>query len=317
MKALIIGGTGTLGRGLAREILRRDPRNSVVVMSRCELKQKEMSREFSEPRRLSFLLGDIRDGGVVDSCLVNGSYDVVFLTAALKHVDVLEENPEESIKTNVLGTLNVADAAVRAGVPRVVFSSTDKAVDPINVYGMCKGIAEKVLLRRNETQERTRFLVYRWGNVVGSRGSVLQSFADTLAREGKAYITALDMTRFWIRIDDAIRFMLDTYQAAICHEVLIPEIKAASVLEIVDAVARHLDVREYEPCITGVRRGEKLHEALKSGHSAGPMSSQDWPRYSAGELDEMVGEILSASRAKASHQAPLEIPAEIKNGVSH
>lgn len=181
-------------------------------------------------------------------------------------------NPEESVKTNVLGTINIADAAIAAGVKHVIFSSTDKAVAPINAYGMSKGIAEKILFRRNQTQSTTRFSVYRWGNVCSSRGSVIPTFVSALKRGDEVPITDMRMSRFWIRIEDAVNYMLDTYTIASAHAPMIPPIKAAPVTEVVRALGDIIGVLPRTKKIP-IRPGEKLHESLT------PDFSSDDPAY--------------------------------------
>lgn len=281
MRYVILGGTGTLGRTLIRELLKQDD-VTVVCFSRDELKQKETEAQFRDSR-LSFKIGDIRDAGAVAMAMAGA--DVVFHVAALKHVDSMQANPEESVKTNILGTMNVAHAAVALGVPHVVFSSTDKAVSPVNVYGHCKAISEQILLNLNETQSKTRFSVYRWGNVVGSRGSAIHSFAKTLKEERKVYLTDWNMTRFWIRIEDAVRFMLETYQQS--SGIMVPIMKSAPVVDMVQAIAEIVGVPSYDVVITGMRPGEKVHESILQG-----LSSCDGPYYPLTDLKKLVREAL-------------------------
>jgi UDP-N-acetylglucosamine 4,6-dehydratase len=216
-----------------------------------------------------------------------GQY-VVFHCAALKHVDTLEMNPEESVKTNVIGTMNVADAAIAERVRYVVFSSTDKAVFPVNAYGMSKGLSEKILLRRNRTQTTTQFSVFRWGNVVGSRGSVIPVFAQTLQTQGKAFITHPEMTRFWIRISEAARFMIARYRSA--DGVMIPPMKAARVVDVITSVGRALNLEKTDVEVIGIRPGEKIHESLSEG-----LHSDEAPRMDRDELDTLVRETIGAS----------------------
>jgi UDP-N-acetylglucosamine 4,6-dehydratase len=280
MKALILGGTGTLGQELARQLLEQNV--EVTVFSRCELKQKTMAGGLLGGQ-IRYILGDIRDPQALRAAMV-GQY-VVFHCAALKHVDTLEINPEESIKTNVIGTMNVADAAIAEKVRYVVFSSTDKAVFPVNAYGMSKGLSEKILLRRNRTQTTTQFSVFRWGNVVGSRGSVIPMFAQTLQTQGKAFITHPEMTRFWIRIEDAVRFMIARYRSA--DGVMIPPMKAARVTDVVASVIRVLRLKEAKIEMVGVRPGEKIHESISD-----LIHSDEAPRFDADELDALVQESL-------------------------
>lgn len=238
---LIVGGTGTLGRELIRQL----PDKRIRVLSRCELKQKDLLAEFPH---VECVLGDIR--GSLDRAMEGVEY--VFHVAALKHVDTLEANAEESVRTNILGTMNVCEAAKRAGVKRLVFSSTDKAVCPINVYGMSKGISERIVLNHGYT-------VYRWGNIVGSRGSALHYFINAIRKDETINVTHPDMSRFWMKIEDAVAFMLDTYQEE--PGVRIPAMKAAPVLAIINALA-FLMGKEATLRISGLRPGEKIHESL-------------------------------------------------------
>lgn len=289
MKYLVLGGTGTLGKAIVRRLLcEYEPQ--IICLSRCELKQKEMQVEFKNDKRLSFKLGDIRDVNTLYSAAQD--VNTIFHVAALKHIEVSEENPEESIKTNIQGTLNVADVAYQAGVKHVIFSSTDKAVDPINVYGMCKGISEKLLLRRNEIQTRTRFSVYRWGNVLASRGSVIKSFVDSLKQDHRVSITHPDMTRFWIRIEDAVDFIFKTYPTDPGNEVLIPPIKTASLSSLVAVLADIIGVNDYSVNYTGLRLGEKVHENLRSLHTPYPLDSKTSPSYSMPELRDLLTDTL-------------------------
>jgi UDP-N-acetylglucosamine 4,6-dehydratase/5-epimerase len=243
MKAVIVGGTGTLGHELIRQLY--NSCSSIVSVSRCELKQKELKDEFP---KVVTVLGDIRDKQSLLKPFKNA--DVVFHVAALKHIEVMEENPEECIKTNVIGTLNVCDAAEEAGVKRVVFSSTDKAVLPINIYGMAKAVSEKIMLSRGH-------IVYRWGNVANSRGAATHYFKRAIENNEPVNLTHPDMTRFWIRIEDAVKFMIDTYKTA--SGIMIPNIR-----------------------ITDLRPGEKLHESILPD-----VTSKNSAKYSMMELVEI------------------------------
>lgn len=283
MRYLIVGGTGTLGRALIRELLEK-PDSEIRCVSRCELKQKELKDEFKSSR-LTCYLGDVKDISSLHRPMAG--VDVVFHVAALKHVDTGEYNPEETIKTNVLGTINVADACEQAGVKYCVFSSTDKAVEPINLYGMTKAISEKVLLRRNRVQTKTQYAVYRWGNVTGSRGSAIPIFLQAIRSNKPIPITDFEMTRFWIRIEDAVSFMLKTYQTSDGLAVMIPPIKAASVTTVVEVLAK-LDGKnavEFEK--VGLRPGEKIHEALESG-----FYSDIAPQYTHDELELLLKDFV-------------------------
>lgn len=279
MKNLIIGGTGTLGHALVEKL---GP-ESCIVFSRDELKQQNMRKKFNG---LKTVLGDVRD----QQSLVNAMMGVqrVFHVAALKHVDILEEYPEEAFHTNVNGVVNAANAAKICGVKNFVFTSTDKAVLPINVYGMTKAMAEKYLLQQNKEQSETAFNVYRWGNIIGSRGSAIHFFAKTLREQKTAYITNVNMTRFWMLIEDAVEFML-SYQDP--HKVCFPQMKAAPVIDVVRAVANILKIDEYKTVITGIRPGEKLHESLHYDFDFN-IKSDTAPRHSVASLEKMIRPLL-------------------------
>lgn len=261
MKHLVIGGTGTLGSAVIAKLY-SNPDIELTCLSRDELKQQQLKARFP---RVRFMVGDIRDRDRVAEAM-NG-VETAYLVAALKHVDVLEDNVGEAIKTNVLGVINVAEAAVQAGVRHVVFSSTDKAVLPINTYGMTKGISERYLLSLNRRQDATKFSVFRWGNVAGSRGSVINTFAESLKAGNGVRITDSRMTRFWIHIDDAVEYLLSTYRSAAGDRAMIPPMRAALVTDIAAVMAKILGVKQPGVVVTGLRAGEKIHECLESSHN--------------------------------------------------
>ncbi len=283
MKYVIIGGTGTLGTCLIEKLYAD---NEITCFSRDELKQQDMKRRFPNVR---YVIGDIRDKQSLRPVVAGA--DAVFHVAALKHVDVLEENPTEAIKTNILGTINVAEACMEAGVEHVVFSSTDKAVLPINTYGMTKAVSERYLLSLNARQSKTHFAVYRWGNVLGSRGSVIHTFAKSIREEGQVRVTDPRMTRFWIHISDAVDFMLDTYQNADPKEPMIPKMKAAPVMEIAEAMAKLIGVDNLKVSFVGLRAGEKIHETLISSHEY-CVRSDNCPKLSPDELEAMLKRVV-------------------------
>lgn len=283
-RVMILGGTGTLGTEIIRQ-LKKVPVEEIRVFSRDELKQKQLAGK-AQDRRVTFRLGDIRDSHAVLRAM--SGVDTVFHVSALKHVDSMEENPEESVATNIQGTINVANAAESWGVRHVVFSSTDKAVDPINVYGMSKAISERILFRRNELQNQTKFVVYRWGNVVGSRGSVIPHFWNAIKSNQKVSVTDPRMSRFWINIDDAVTYMLKTFADAPRNYPMIPPIKAASVLRVIEALGEIAD-KPVEYYNVGLRRGEKLHEVLVSQHEGSLcMESGTYEQYDDEELKQVL-----------------------------
>lgn len=288
MKHLIIGGTGTLGRAVVSQLTREHPSHEIIVFSRGELEQQRMRVQYPH---LKYVIGDIRDYAAV--CEAMRGVNVAYHFAALKHVDVVEANPLEAVKTNIDGTRNIAEAAVDCGVENLVFSSTDKAVLPINIYGMTKAIAEKYLLSRETS---TNFSVYRWGNVVGSRGSAIPIFVNQLLSGRPVTLTDERMTRFWIRIETAAKYLLETFHDRQLKGVRIPEMKAAKVTRVIDAIGAILGVDpQYE--ITGIRPGEKVHECLYTSHEH-CLNSNTAPQYSDEELKALlaptVQEIVNA-----------------------
>lgn len=276
MNILIIGGTGTLGRELLKHYYAN---HAVYVMSRDELKQQELKKIYPDA---NFILGDVRDG----LPLIYEDIDVCYYVAALKHIDVLENNVNQAIQTNVIGLMNCANDAIELGIPRFAFCSTDKAVFPVNVYGHTKALGEKYLASLG-AQELTWFRTFRWGNVIGSRGSVVQAFAKSLQQEKKIYLTHEDMTRFWIRVEDAVQFMVgETETPTNQNNILIPKMKSSRVLELANAIAARLDIDAYDIVYTGLRPGEKIHE-----HITHAFSSFDSERYTSTELFNLLEEV--------------------------
>lgn len=284
MKVAVIGGTGTLGSSLIEHLSKSN--HQIISVSRDELKQQILRVQYPKVR---FVMADIRDKQSIKMAL--RGVDVVFHTAALKHVDILEENPAEAFKTNVLGTMNVAEAAIEVGVPKVVFSSTDKAVLPINTYGYTKALSEKYLFSLNFKQLTTRFVVYRWGNVIGSRGSAVHTFVRSLKEKGEINLTDKAMTRFWIRIEDAVKYMIESYEWADTDEPMIPTMKASSVQRLALAISETLGILDPKINVIGLRAGEKIHECLMSSHS-GCLRSDTAPQYTRDELLKLLKGIV-------------------------
>tara|TARA_R110000796_G_scaffold142352_1_gene258894 strand:+ start:2070 stop:2939 length:870 start_codon:yes stop_codon:yes gene_type:complete len=279
----ILGGTGTLGEALIKKLGDKN----CVVFSRDELKQANLKKKYPE---IGTMLGDIRDYSSIENALKVCQPSRIFHVAALKHVDLLEENPEEAFKTNVLGTINAYKAAISLDNScSFYFSSTDKAVLPINAYGMSKALAEKYLLSMSSKYDYLPYtLVFRWGNIVGSRGSVIPHFAKSLVEKQIAYVTDTSMTRFWLRIEDALDFMLSDLGEGKVH---IPEMKSASVINLVAAIAEVLDIKEYAIETIGIRPGEKIHECVYSDHN-NCIRSDTAPKWTHQELMDLVKPIL-------------------------
>jgi len=252
---LVTGGTGSFGKTFARLLLDHYAVRALRIYSRDELKQYEMSSAFRD-ERLRFLLGDVRDKDRLFRAFEG--VDVVVHAAALKQVPACEYNPIEAVKTNVLGAANVIDAAIDAGVRRVLAISTDKAVNPINIYGATKLCAEKLFIHGNayRGERETLFSCTRYGNVLGSRGSVLPLFLQQRA-SGRLTITDRRMTRFWITLPEAVRFVMGRIEAMAGGEIFVPKMAAARMTDLAQAIAPGCAIDE-----VGIRPGEKLHEVL-------------------------------------------------------
>lgn len=265
---------------MGNALLQRLNPKDCVIFSRDELKQARLKKEYPE---ITTILGDVRDKDSLVRAMKR--IDVVYHVAALKHVDILEHNVEECIKTNILGTINSIEAAKENLVSKFFFTSTDKAVLPINVYGMSKAISENYVLSKNSPFLKTNFYVMRWGNILGSRGSAISEFARTLKDQKVAYVTHPEMTRFWMRIEDAVEFMLEHHPKS--DKVLIPKMKSAKTTEVIKAVADCLGIYDFKTLICGIRPGEKIHECLYSNHDF-CIRSDISERWTHDELVEMI-----------------------------
>lgn len=256
---LITGGTGSLGKALTKFLLSETKVRRVAIFSRDELKQMHMRTEFQDDSRLRWFIGDIRDIDRLNRAL--HGVDYVIHAAALKQVDTGEYNPMEFVKTNVMGSQNVIDAAIESGVKRVVALSTDKASSPINLYGATKLTADKLFVAANNYSHSygTTFCVVRYGNVMGSRGSVIPYFKDLTARGEPIPITDLRMTRFWISIEEAVKFVFDSLTSMTGGELYVPRIPSMKITDLAKAVAPNSPLKEI-----GMRPGEKLHEEMIS-----------------------------------------------------
>ena len=262
MTILLTGGTGSFGNAFVERVTRCWPDAVVRVYSRDELKQSQMRDRFGD-RQVRYLIGDVRDRARMTRA-VEGA-DIVVHAAAMKQVPACEYNPFEAVRTNVLGAQHVVDAAIDARVRKVVALSTDKAVNPVNLYGATKLCAEKIFVQGNAyaAQRATRLACVRYGNVVGSRGSVVPVFRDQLARDGRITITDERMTRFWITLPQAVDLVLHALDNMEGGEVFVPKIPSMRVVELADAIAPDAP-RE----LIGIRPGEKLHEILITADEA-------------------------------------------------
>ena len=254
---LVTGGTGSFGNKFVEIMLQKYHPKRLVIFSRDELKQSEMMARFSDPS-LRFFIGDVRDKERLERAM--HGIDIVVHAAALKQIPSCEYNPFEAIQTNVIGGKNVIDAAIDQGVKRVLAISTDKAVNPINLYGATKLCAEKLFVQANAYGHArgTVFGVVRYGNVIGSRGSVIPLFASQRA-SGTVTVTDPGMTRFWIRLEQGVEFAIRCASLMRGGEIFVPKIPSMRMMDLVAAVAPGCRVE-----FIGIRPGEKLHEILMS-----------------------------------------------------
>lgn len=256
---LITGGTGSLGKSLVNNLLNKTNCARIAIYSRDELKQAQFKELLGENSRLRWFIGDIRDRDRLQRALHGVEY--VVHAAALKQVDTGEYNPMEFIKTNVLGSQNVIEAAIDAGVKKVVALSTDKASSPINLYGATKLTADKLFVAANNYSVAygTSFSVVRYGNVMGSRGSVIPLF-QKLANQGLPLpLTDIRMTRFWISIEQAVQFVMDSFNIMSGGELYVPRIPSMKLIDLAEAILPGTKITEI-----GMRPGEKLHEEMIS-----------------------------------------------------
>ena len=262
---LVTGGTGSFGQALVREVLKRHRPRRLVVFSRDEQKQYRMAQRFPKEVHpaLRYFIGDVRDANRLKRAM--DGIDFVVHAAAMKHVPIAEYNPFECIRTNVAGAENVISSAIDSGVERVIALSTDKAANPINLYGATKLVSDKCFIAANHlaASSSTRFSVVRYGNVIGSRGSVVEHF-QKLLRAGvtELPITNRKMTRFWIELDDGVNFVLDRLRDMIGGELFVPKLRAMKLLDLAMEIARFHGVTGCSYRQIGTRPGEKVHEVL-------------------------------------------------------
>lgn len=254
---LITGGTGSFGKKYTKTILERYKPKRLIILSRDELKQFEMQQTFNDPC-MRYFIGDVRDGERLMQAMQDVDY--VIHAAALKQVPAAEYNPMECIKTNIHGAENVIKAAIANNVEKVIALSTDKAANPINLYGATKLASDKLFVAANNMagKSNTRFACVRYGNVVGSRGSVVPFFKNLIAEGVTSLpITHNDMTRFWITLQDGVNFVLKNFERMHGGEIFVPKIPSIRILDLAEAYAPGMKTN-----VIGIRPGEKLHEIM-------------------------------------------------------
>jgi UDP-N-acetylglucosamine 4,6-dehydratase len=268
---LITGGTGSFGQAFVNKVLKKYKLKKIIIYSRDEYKQYEMKKLFNdnEIRYLRFFLGDVRDKGRLFQALRGVNY--VVHAAALKHVSFAEYNPMEFIKTNVNGAENLINACIEQKVEKVIALSTDKAANPVNLYGATKLASDKLFIAANNItgfniskSKKTSFSVVRYGNVLNSRGSVVPLFFQFKKKKSKFLpITHKEMTRFWISLEDSVNFVLKSFEKMIAGEIFIPKLSSVRVIDIAKAIAPNLENK-----IIGIREGEKIHELMCPNETA-------------------------------------------------
>jgi UDP-N-acetylglucosamine 4,6-dehydratase len=262
-RIFISGATGSWGQTLTAMLLKHYDPKEIICFSRGELQQVLMQRHFYDSR-LKFIIGDVRDYESVK--FATKGVDIVFHLAALKHVPICEDHPQEAIKTNITGTTNIVNAAIENHVSKVIDVSTDKAVEPLNLYGMTKSVGEKLIIQGNDLSSHTKFVCIRGGNVMGSNGSVIPYFIEQIKSGGPITITDLEMTRFFLTLEEAILLLFKAAEASIGGETFVMNMPACYIRDVagvlMDQYGR-VDIKEI-----GSKPGEKLDEMLISKHEA-------------------------------------------------
>lgn len=294
---LVTGGTGSFGKKFVGTVLREKQPKKLIVFSRDELKQHEMRQLFPETpgSPLRFFIGDVRDRDRLERAF--HGVDIVVHAAALKQVPACEYNPIEAILTNVMGAKNIVDAAIDQKVKKVLALSTDKAVNPVNLYGATKLCSDKLFVQGNaySGDAQTRFSCVRYGNVVGSRGSVIPLFLQQ-RQTGTITVTDRRMTRFWITLEQGVRFVIKCIENMHGGEIFVPKIPSMNIMDLAKAIAPECEVRDI-----GIRPGEKLHEVLVSEDEA----------RNAREMDDMyvirapfdpLGDLAETTAGKLVHE---------------
>lgn len=262
---LVTGGTGSWGYELVKQLLTFDPKE-IRIFSRNESSQFTMKQKFDNDPKLKFIIGDIKEKDVLTHACQD--VDFIFHLAALKHVPVCEDQPIEALKTNVLGTQNVIDAAISCHVKTVVYISTDKASNPSNFYGLSKAMGEKLIIHANTLKTDTKFVCIRGGNVLGTNGSVIHVFKKQIQEKGKVGITDMEMTRFFLTIEDAIQLVFKATQESVGGEIFVMKMPACKIIDLAYVLIEASNKENIDVEILGIRPGEKIHELLLSEYES-------------------------------------------------
>ena len=262
----ISGGTGSWSHELTKQLLDKDPK-MIILISRGELAQVMTARKFNNDPRLKFIICDVRDSAAVDRVFSTG-IDYVFHMAALKHVPVCENQPQEAIKTNIDGTMNIINSAIRHKIKKVIDVSTDKAVSPTNLYGFTKAVGEKLIIQANTLTTDTEFVCIRGGNVLGSNGSVVPLFIDQIKKFNKITVTDDTMTRFFLTLPEAIGLLFQATEESVGGETYVMNMPSFYIGDLAKVMIKHYGDADTSMDIIGLREGEKVHEVLISEHES-------------------------------------------------
>lgn len=262
---LVTGATGSWGHELVRQLLNMNPKE-IRLFSRNESAQVNMQRLFANDSRLKFRIGDVRDLTSLQEACKN--VDIVFHLAALKHVPICEDQPYEALMTNVTGTENVIRVSILQRVKKVVYVSSDKAVSPINLYGLTKALGEKLIIHANSLTDDTTFTCIRGGNVLGTSGSVVPFFKKLILDGKDIPITHMEMTRFFLTIHDAIQLLLTAVVCSVGGETLVLKMKSCKIVDLAHIMLEHFGKQNIKLMDIGIRPGEKIHELLVSEYEA-------------------------------------------------
>ncbi len=273
---LVTGGTGSWGHELVRQLLTYNPKE-IRIFSRNESVQFTMKQEFDNNPKLHFMIGDIKEKDAVIEAAQDTDY--IFHLAALKHVPVCEDQPMEALKTNVIGTQNVINAAINCNVKRVVYISTDKASNPANFYGLTKAMGERLIIHANTLNTETKFVCIRGGNVLGTNGSVIHVFKKQIQEKQKVGITDLNMTRFFLTVQDAIKLVFKATFESLGGEIFVMKMPAFKILDLAQVLIEASEKENIKIETLGIRPGEKIHELLLSSYESKTTIAYDEEYY--------------------------------------
>jgi UDP-N-acetylglucosamine 4,6-dehydratase/5-epimerase len=263
---LIDGGSGSWGNELTTQLLERNPKK-IIIYSRGELAQVNMQRKFNNST-IEYVIGDVRDADAVDRLFNHKNIDYVFHLAALKHVPVCENQPQEAIKTNIVGTINLINSAMKYKIKKFIDVSTDKAVSPTNLYGMTKSVGEKLTIQANNLIDDIDFVCIRGGNVLGSNGSVVPHFINQIKTQNKITITDSTMTRFFLTLSEAISLLFEAAENSVGGETFVMNMPSFYIKDLAKVLIEFYGNSETKIEEIGIREGEKVHEVLISEHES-------------------------------------------------